>query len=85
MTNYFEGFYDGWFNTEEAIPMKYLGGGIIDREQNFTFDLELGLDNFVKQYYYKESLDSVYAFANGLKLYLKSLEEGGVQFDALKK
>jgi hypothetical protein len=75
MTNYFEGFYDGWYNTDEAIPFKYLGGGEIDRTQNFTTDLELLLDNFVKQHYYKESLDQAYAFGNGLKLYLKSLED----------
>lgn len=75
MTNYFEGFYDGWYNTDEAIPMKYLGGGEIDRTQNFTTDLELLMDNFVKQHYYKESLDQAYAFGNGLKLYLKSIED----------
>lgn len=74
-TNYYEAFYDGWYQTEEVIPLKYLGSAEIDNNQNYTTNLPLLLTNFVQQYNYKLHLDNVYAFGNGLKMYLKAKEE----------
>lgn len=71
-SHYYEAFYDGWYQTEEVIPLKFLGSGEIDNNQNHTMDLPLLLTNFVQQYYYKQHLDPVYAFANGLKMYLNA-------------
>lgn len=74
-TNYYEAFYDGWFSTDEAIPMKYLGGGEIDLNANYTLDVPLMLDNFVKQHYYKESMDAMYTFGLGMKMYLSTADK----------
>lgn len=84
-TNYFEAVYDGWYNTEEAIPMKYLGGGSIDSNENYTLNLELSIDSFVKQHYYKQHLDSTYTFGQAIKLYLIAQQNKGqgVTYDKL--
>lgn len=74
LTNYYEAFYEGWFSTEEAIPMKYLGGGEIDMNNNYTLDVELMMDNFVKQYYYKQEMDQVYTYGIAMKMYLTAKE-----------
>jgi hypothetical protein len=86
MTNYFESTFDGWNNTEEAIPMKYLGGKDIDHSGNYSLNFEKVLDSFVKQYYYKQELDEVYAFGQGLKIYLKAKEssDDGIDFGHLQ-
>ena len=84
-TNYFEATYDGWYNTDEAIPMKYLGNPSIDANQNYTLNLELSIDSFVKQHYYKQHLDSTYTFGQALKLYFQAQANKGqgVTFDNL--
>lgn len=85
MTNYFEAVYDNWFNTDEAIPMKYLGGNGIEMSGNYTMNVELALDAFVKQHYYKQHLDQTYAFAQATKLYLTAKENAGngITYDRL--
>lgn len=69
-TNYFEVVYDQWGNTTEAIPMKFLGNSAIDYSKNFTMNVELAVDAFVKQHFYKQYLDPVYTYGLGMKLYL---------------
>lgn len=85
MTNYFEATYDGWYNTDEAIPMKYLGGNGVETTGNYSLNVELAIDSFVKQHYYKQYLDQTYAFGQGMKLYLTAKENAGqgVTFDRL--
>lgn len=87
MTNYFETVFDGWFNTDEAIPMKYLGGNGIEHSGNYTMNVELAVDAFVKQHYYKQHLDQTYAFAQAMKLYLTAKENAGngITYDRLKE
>lgn len=82
LTNYFEAFYDGWYATDEAIPMKYLGGGEIDAGNNYTLNVETILDGFVKQYMYKQHMDQAYGFATGLKMVLHAdgQKEGSVNY-----
>ncbi len=82
-TNYFEANYDGWYNTDEVIPMKYLGNSRIDYEQNYTLNLEMATDAFVKQNYYKLYMDDVYTFGQSMKIYLgaKNNADQGVTFD----
>lgn len=73
-TNYYEAFYDGWYETDEVIPLKYLGGGEIDADNNYSLDVENIMDSFVKQHYYKQHLDEAYAFGLGLNMSLKAKE-----------
>ena len=84
-TNYYESVFDRW-DSKEAIPMKYLDNDSILDNENYTKNLELSLDNFVKQYYYKLHLDEVYALGQGLKIFLdyQSRIGNGVEFDRLK-
>jgi len=74
-TNYFEDQYDGWFNQEEAIPMKFLGNQEIDLLENYSLNLEHVLDSFVKQYYYKQHADDAYALGQGFKIYLNAKQD----------
>ena len=71
------------YSTDEAIPMKYLGSDYIDTNQYYSHNLGLAIDNFVKQYLYKQHLDEVYAFGQGMKIYLKAKErpEQSVTFE----
>lgn len=76
-TNYFESVYEGIHNIDEAFPMKYLDNREIILNDNFSLDLDLAVNQFVKQYTYKQELDDVYVFANGLKLYLDAKDQVG--------
>jgi len=69
-TNYYEVVFDQWNNTMEAIPMKYLGGPMIDHSKNFSLNVELAIDSFVKQHFYKQYLDEVYTFGQAMQIYL---------------
>lgn len=78
-TYYYEMVFDKWDASREAIPMKYLDNDHIMDQQAYTLNLELSLDNFVKQNFYKLHMDEVYAYGLGLKLYLdfnKRMENG---------
>jgi hypothetical protein len=74
-TNFYESMYDGWFSTDEAIPMKYLDNKEILDNDNFSTDLDHVMNNFVRQYAYKQYLDEVYAFGQASKLYLQAKAE----------
>lgn len=74
-TNFFESTFDGWNNTTEAIPLKGLGTATIVANKNYSRNLEYVIDGFVKQNYYKEHLDQVYAFGSALQIYLKLKEQ----------
>jgi hypothetical protein len=62
--------YDRWDNSREAIPMKYLDDQRINDNENYTRNLELSIDSFVKQHFYKANLDEVHAFGKGLKTFI---------------
>lgn len=85
-THYYEMVFDRWNASREAIPMKYLDNDHITDTGSYTMNLELSVDNFVKQYFYKLHLDEVFAYGTGLKLYLdfKARAGNGVSFDRLK-
>jgi len=65
--------------------MKYLGSSTIDSNENYTLNLEMAVDGFMKQHYYKQNLDSTYTFGQAIKLYLlsKQNEGQGVTYDNL--
>ena len=71
-TNFYESMYDGWFSTDEAMPMKYLDNKEILDNNNFSTDLDHVMNNFVRQYTYKQELDEVYAYGVASKLYLQA-------------
>lgn len=77
LTNFFEATYDGMYSTDEAIPMKGLGNAFVDDNHMYSHNLEYAVDNFVKQSYYKQHLDEVYAFGQAMKIYLIAKEEEG--------
>jgi len=62
--------------------MKYMGHPMIDNAKNFSMNMELAIDAFMKQHFYKQYLDEVYTFGQGLKLYLaaKQNEEDSVNY-----
>jgi len=66
--------FEGWANTTEAIPMKYLDRGTIIEEEYYSLNLEKAVDTFMKHHMFKDKLDNVYAFAQGIKVYLVAKE-----------
>lgn len=74
-TNFFEANFDGWFSTDEAIPMKYLGNDEVNDNMNYSLNIEYMMKNVVKQYNYKLHLDEVYALGKGLQYYLMAKED----------
>ncbi|MFN7302833.1 MAG: PD-(D/E)XK nuclease family protein [Bacteroidota bacterium] len=83
-TTYFETVYDRWDASREAIPMKYLDNESIASNENYTTNLELSIDNFVKQHFYKYHLDEVHAFGLGLKVFLEyQSRTTGLEFENL--
>lgn len=73
-TNFFEASFDRWNSTLEAIPFKGLGENGISESRNYSHDLEYLVDGFVKQNFYKQHLDEVYAFGASMQIYLKLKE-----------
>lgn len=73
-TNFFEATFEGLYETDEAIPMKYLDNDRILAAGNYSRNVELIVDSFVKQHFYKQHMDEVYTFGQALKFYLKSKE-----------
>lgn len=73
VTNFWEYEFDGWGNTQEGIPLKGLGNQFIDNNGYYTLNLELAVDTFIKNMYYKQHMDEVYTFGLGLQMYLKEL------------
>ncbi len=74
-TNYFEAEFEGLYSTEEGIPMKYLGNAYVDASMDYSRNIELIVDSFVKQHLYKQHLDQVYAFGHAMKYYLQAEED----------
>jgi hypothetical protein len=67
-TFYIEDVYEGWNNTEEAIPMKYTGSTKMDANVNlFSMNVEVQFDQFVKSYTFKEEMDDVFALGKGIQ------------------
>lgn len=83
LTNYFEANYEGMYSSEEAIPMKGLGSAYIDDNHLYTRNLEFSVDNFMKQSFYKQHLDEVYAYGKAMQIYLevKASVNQGITFD----
>ena len=85
LTNYFEANYEGLYSSEEAIPIKYLGNNKINATMNYSHNLEMAVDSFVKQSLYKQHLDGTYAFGKAMQVYLEAKEntDQGIFFENL--
>lgn len=70
---YVEDVYEGWNNTEEAIPMKYMGSPKMDSNPNlYSLNIEHQFDKFMRAYLFKEEMDDVYALGKGIEFQLKA-------------
>lgn len=60
-------------NREDvALPIKYLGNPTMNNDPlAFSFNVEKQFDLFVRNVIYKKNFDSVYAIAQGMRLFLK--------------
>lgn len=67
--------------------MKMLGNASMDANEEYTFNIEAAVDNFVKQAFYKQHLDDVYTFGQGLKIYFNAEQDlgTGMQYNKLKE
>lgn len=54
---------------------------MISYTKNFTKNVELAVDSFVKQHYYKQYMDSVYTYGMSLKMYLAAKQNAEDNLD----
>jgi len=64
---FYEDTFDQWYNSEEALPLKYLPNDYVLASGNYSINLEQQFDLFMRSMIYKEELDDVYAFGKGLQ------------------
>lgn len=79
-TNYFEAVYDGWASNTEAIPFRGLGNEHINASGEYSLDVDLIMNTFMQQTFYKQHLDEVYSYAHGIAAYLHLKEDPTLEF-----